>query len=78
MKWNNASECKPKQGERVLLKIKYEECPVVGYLGVGEFEACSVNMEVCCSTYCYGGSVDRGFKSEDVTHWCEIEDIPED
>ena len=35
MEWLNAKESKPKQGERVLLKIAYEDCPVVGYWGCG-------------------------------------------
>lgn len=78
MKWNNAKESKPKQGERVLLKIKYEECVVVGYLGLSGFEACTENVDVedCADNY-YGGICKSNFKSEDVSHWCEISNIPE-
>jgi len=76
MKWNKASESTPSQGERVLLAIAYEECPVVGYWGEGEYEACTVNMDVDCCAFCYGGMVDRAFKSSDVTHWMQIPEVP--
>ena len=75
--WHDANESKPKQGDRVLLKIRYEDdCPVVGYWGSGEWEACTMNHEVSCSAFCYGGSVDRNFKSDEVTHWTEIPELP--
>ena len=77
MEWYQATERKPKQGDRVLLKIKWENCPVVGYWGTGEFEACCVNHTVECASYCYGGMVESGFKSEEVTHWAAIENVPE-
>lgn len=78
MKWLNANESKPKQGERVLLKIRWEECPVVGYWGAGEWESCNLNHEVKCGGFCYGGMVEQNFKSEEVTHYCIIENIPGD
>jgi hypothetical protein len=78
MEWNNAKENKPKQGERVLLKIKYEECPVVGFWGTHGFDVCTVNLQVGCGNYCQGGSAESNFKSEEVTHWCEILNIPQD
>lgn len=78
MEWKNASESKPKQGDRVLLKIKWEDTPVVGYWGVGEWEACLVNHKVECTNFCYGGNVERDFESDEVTHYCLIENIPQD
>lgn len=32
--WKDAKQSKPKQGDRVLLKIRYEETAVVGYWGL--------------------------------------------
>lgn len=74
--WIDATASKPKQGDRVLLSIKYEECPVVGYWGEGRWEACTVNHEVSCCTYCYGGMVDGNFKSEEVTHYMHLPEPP--
>ena len=75
--WIRASEQKPPQGERVLLKISYEDCPVVGYWGAGEWEACTVNHRVDCGTWCQGGMVERAFESEDVSHWKAIGEVPD-
>ena len=77
MEWIDANSCKPDQGERVLLKIKHEDCPVVGYWGCGEWEACTVNVEVTCGAWCQGGSIKRNFKSEEVTHFAYITNIPD-
>lgn len=74
--WISVEEGTPKQGDRVLLAIQHEECLVVGYWGCGEYEACTVNMEVSCCGYCYGGMVERGFRSEEVTHWMPLPDPP--
>lgn len=78
MNWHKATERKPKQGDRVLLKIRWENCPVVGYWGEGRFEACCVNHEVECSGFCLGGMVTCNFQSNEVSHWAEIENVPED
>lgn len=78
LNWKNAKESKPNQGDRVLLKVKYENCPVVGYWGRGEWGACCVNHEVSCGAYCYGGSVVGNFKSDEVTHYAEIGEVPDD
>ena len=78
MVWEDAKKCKPKQGDRVLLKIRWEDCPVVGYWGCGEFEVCTVNMETNCGAWCNGGTPDKNFKSEEVSHWATIENIPSD
>lgn len=78
MNWKLAAESKPNQGERVLLKIKWENCPVVGYWGAGVWEACTVNFEVSCGAYCYGGSVTENFRSDEVTHYAEIGEVPDD
>lgn len=43
--WQDANQSKPPQGERVLLKLANEECPVVGYWGCGEWEICTVNLQ---------------------------------
>lgn len=77
MKWEIATESKPVQGERVLIKIRYEDNPVVGYWGCGEWEACCVNHKTNCSTYCYGGSPDGNFGSDEVTHYALITGLDE-
>lgn len=74
--WISVDSGKPRQGERVLLAIRYEDCPVVGYWGESRWEACCVNHEVSCGEYCYGGMVDGNFETEEVTHWMPIEDVP--
>lgn len=76
--WKKADQSKPTQGERVLLKIRYEDCPVVGYWGSARWEACCANHEVSCGTYCYGGIADGNFSSDEVTHYAEIGELPED
>ena len=75
MEWHKANQWKPDQEERVLLKIKHEDCPVVGYWGCGEWEACTVNLEARC---CLGmeDEVVQTFTSEDVTHFAYISNIP--
>lgn len=78
LNWKLAKESKPKQGERVLLKIQWEDNPVVGYWGCGEWQACAVNHEVSCGQFCYGGMVDGNFKSDEVTHYAEIGEVPSD
>ena len=74
MKWNRADQSKPKQGNRVLLKIRYENCPVVGYWGEGVFEACCVNHMVTDAH----AVVEGAFYSREVSHWAEIENLPEE
>ena len=74
MKWLDAKESKPKQGERVLLKIEYEDCPVVGYWGCGAWEVCTVNFFVYGSYYTKIGG---DFEQNQVTHYAYITDIPE-
>ena len=66
--WVSVDERKPKQGDRVLLTTKDEICPVVGYWGCGEWEACTVNFKDDCIS-CL---VDQNFTSDDVTHWKPI------
>lgn len=78
LRWKLANESKPKQGERVLLKIQWEDNPVVGYWGEGRWEACTVNHEVSCCGHCYGGSVDGNFKSTEVTHYADFGEVPSD
>lgn len=75
--WISVNEQTPSQGERVLLKIDLEDCPVVGYWGCGRYEACTVNMEVSCGAFCYGGNVDGSFSGEDVTHWMPLPNPPQ-
>lgn len=73
LNWKLAKESKPRQGERVLLKIGYENCPVVGYWGCGGWEVCTVNH------YADGDAiVERAFESSDVTHYAEIGNLPDD
>lgn len=76
MEWLDSRMPKPAKGRRVLLKIKHEDCPVVGYWGCGEWEACLVNVEARC---CLGMEEHVGatFTSEDVTHFAYITNIPE-
>lgn len=78
LNWMPASESKPEQGKRVLLKIKWEDCPVVGYWVDTRWEACAVNFEVSCGYYCYGGSVTKNFGQADVTHYAEIGELPDE
>lgn len=73
MDWKVATESKPKQGERVLLKIMYENCPVVGYWGAGEWEACTVNIYSVDGAYLEGN-----FEQYQVTHYAHITNIPKD
>lgn len=77
MKWIDAKESRPDKFVRALLKIKYEDSPVVGYMWEGGFTACTLNMEVRCGTYCQGGEPNANFTDGEVTHWAEITDIPE-
>ena len=74
MRWNKADQSKPKQGDKVLLKILHENCPVVGYWGEGVFEACCVNHIATDA----GAVVEGDFYSNEVTHWAEIENLPMD
>lgn len=72
--WVSVDECKPKQGERVLLMIGNDNGQpyVVGYWGCGEWEACTVNVE---AEKDYSGNiacVERAFESNDVTHWKQL------
>lgn len=76
MEWISAKQQKPKQGERVLLTIEGEGCPVVGYWGCCGFEACTVNVEVEYCSRCYGRCVESGFHSDDVTHWMPLPSGP--
>lgn len=78
LNWIPVSESKPEQGKRVLLKIRLEECPVVGYWGHARWEACTVNFKVSCGSYCYGGSAIEDFRQEDVTHYAEIGELPDE
>ena len=73
MEWKVATESKPKQGERVLLKIAYENCPVVGYWGAGEWEACTVNIRAVSDSL-----IDNNFDQNEVTHYAHITNIPND
>ena len=78
-KWISVKESKPEQGDRVLLAINaygFTEC-VVGYWGVGQWEACCVHYKVDCTNYCAGGMVDTGFDQEDVTHYQPLPEPPE-
>ena len=77
MEWYKATERKPKQGDRVLLKIEYENCPVVGYWGEGRFEACCVNHCVEGQDGWSCGEVAGNFEDREVTHWAAIENVPE-
>ena len=76
MEWLNAKESKPSQGERVLLKIAYEDCPVVGYWGCGVWEVCTVNLYIDCSYY-EDAEIAGNFEQNQVTHYAYITDIPE-
>lgn len=77
MDWKPANESKPKQGERVLLKIKYENNPVVGYWAEACWVACCVNHKVSCGQFCYGGMIGAAFEDDEVTHYAEIGELPE-
>ena len=74
--WISVAEGKPSGGVRVLLKIKYEEFPVVGFLWASEWEVCTENTTVQCGTWCQGGMVEKGFESSEVTHWMPLRDLP--
>lgn len=74
----DASQSKPPQGERVLLWLRYESCPVVGYWGTGEWEACTVNLKTECDSFCMGGQPDRDFKNGDVLFYAHINEFPEE
>ena len=67
--WVSVDSSKPSQSERVLLNVSGEDCLVVGYWGCGQWEACTVNHEVQCGTYCQGGNIEACFTSDEVTHW---------
>jgi len=71
MEWKLATGSKPKQGKRVLLKIRGENCPVVGYWGSGMWEACTVNIYASQDVYLEGS-----FRTHEVTHYADITDIP--
>ena len=75
--WKNAKQSKPDQGKRVLLKIKYEECPVVGYWGAGEWDACTVNHRASEDGKDWDAYIEGNFRSGEVTHYAEIGDLPE-
>lgn len=70
--WKDAKQSKPDQGKRVVLKIRFETSPVVGYWGCGRWEACTVNMMVEGGE----GNIEASFESEDVTHYAEILELP--
>ena len=74
LNWMPASESKPEQGKRVLLKIKWEDCPVVGYWGDACWEVCTVNLEDSCC----GRSATENFGQADVTHYAEIGELPDE
>lgn len=78
MKWQKAEESKPKRGDRVLLKIRYEDSPVVGYWDGKHWDACTENHMVTCGAYCYGGTVQGNFETYEVTHYAEIEPAPDE
>ena len=44
MEWKLATESKPKRYERVLLKIRHEDFPVVGFWGERKWDICTVNI----------------------------------
>jgi len=76
--WKDATQSKPKQGDRVLLKIANDNCPVVGCWGAGEWNGCDVHIDAESDAYCpHGANVIFTFSSEDVTHYAEIGDLPE-
>lgn len=76
--WKDAKQSKPKQGDRVLLKIADENCPVVGYWGACTWEGCTVNFKVEADAYApHGVEILDVFSTEDVTHYAEIGDLPE-
>lgn len=78
LNWIPASESKPEQWKCVLLKIKWEDCPVVGYWGDARWKACTANFKVSCGSYCYGGSAIENFGQADVTHYAEIGELPDE
>lgn len=68
--WLDATTSKPSQGERVLLKIKYEDCPVVGYWGCGEWEICVENIMIVDGD----GLLEKVFDSHEVIEYMHIPD----
>ena len=76
--WVRADSIVPKQGERVLLKIRDENCPVVGYWGCGEWEVCTVNISAADCTYTDFVEIAGTFDQEDVTHWMMIPECDHD
>lgn len=75
--WKDAKQSKPKQGDRVLLKIRYEETAVVGYWGAGEWEACTVNHRARQDGKHWDAHCEGNFKSSEVTHYADYGELPE-
>ncbi len=69
--WKDATQSKPSQGERVLLKISNEDCPVIGYWGVGGWEVCTYPVSY---TFYVNSAL---FSDNEVTHYAELGDLPE-
>ena len=57
-----ANKSKPPQGERVILWIKDEDCPVIGWWN-GWWEVCTVNLYAC------GEEIEPAFQDENVEFW---------
>lgn len=68
MEWKLATESKPKRYERVLLKIRHEDFPVVGFWGERKWDICTVNI--------LGSGLDGNFYQSQVTHYAHITDMP--
>jgi len=76
--WKDATQSKPKQDHRVLLKIANHKFPVVGYWGKCTWEGCVYNFKVEPDAYApFGAEILDAFGTEDVTHYAEIGDLPE-
>lgn len=70
--WEDAQTNKPPEDERVLLKIDYEEHPVVGFWYSGRWHACTANIETSCGLFCQGGMPTRNFSDEDVLQYARL------
>lgn len=73
--WKDATQSKPNCGDRVVLKIRDNHVPVIGYFacwgGVNKWTACTTNLTCACDR------IEDYFPSEDVTHYAEIGELPE-
>ncbi len=68
----------PKDGTHVLLEIRHETHPIVGYwhpLGGGWCAEKSC-MTVSCGPFCNGGTVNEDFSDDDVIRWTPLPPRP--